>query len=85
MSAVLPRITVDDYLDLLKECFIEYQGAHAIEPWHPEDLYANLSVLMHPLALGLARGKQFVKLNDKYWPKNEQVPVYEPVSREDPL
>lgn len=76
MAAVVTRITIDNYLDLLKECFIEAQGKYAFEPWHPEDLYANLSILMHPLALGLANGKQHIKLDDTFWERD---------SKEDPL
>lgn len=69
MSAVATRITAREYLDLLMECFMEYQPAEHDKPWHPEDLYANLMVLMHPLALGLSRGRQYVKLDDTFWPK----------------
>ena len=69
MSAIAPRITAREYLDLLMECFMEYQQGEADQKWHPEDLYVNLMVLMHPLALGLSRGRQYVRLDDTFWPK----------------
>lgn len=69
MSAVVPRITAREYLDLLMECFMENHPAEHDKPWHPEDLCWNLMVMMPPLALGLARGRQYVKLDDTFWPK----------------
>jgi hypothetical protein len=48
---------------------MENHPAEHDKPWHPEDLCWNLMVMMPPLALGLARGRQYVKLDDTFWPK----------------
>lgn len=67
MSAVITRVTLDDYMTLLKECFVHEHPDHAEHDWHPEDLWANLSVLMWPLTVGLTNGKKAIKLDDKFW------------------
>ena len=67
MSAVVTRITVKEYLDLLVQCWEESQGVEAHKEWHPEDIYVNLTVLMWPLTVGLSNGRKAIKLDDTFW------------------
>ena len=58
MSMTRTGITLHDFLGLVERAFTEVYGqAEAERKSHPEDLFANLSVILYPLALGLAEGK----------------------------
>lgn len=51
-------ITLHDYLVLVEQAFTEMYGKDEAErKSHPEDLSANLTGILYPLALGLAEGK----------------------------
>lgn len=59
MSMTRTGITLHDYLVLVEQAFTEVYGKDmAADKWHPEDLWANLSGILYPLALGLAEGKK---------------------------
>jgi len=59
VSMTRPGITLHEYLVLVEQVFTDVYGKDEAERTsHPEDLWANLSVIMPALAVGLAEGKK---------------------------